>query len=83
MVTEDVVIPLAFTEPMDWTFRLVAPGGAIAAAASGSGSEASISWDGMIDGQAAGRSVYTIEVDAVTLDDGEVPDAGTVVARLV
>ena len=73
VVTEDVVIPLAFTEPMDWTFRLVAPGGAIAAAASGSGSEASVSWDGMIDGQAAGRSVYTIEVDAVTLDDGEVP----------
>ena len=73
VVTEDVVIPLSFTEQMDWTFRLIAPGGDLASEASGTGLVATVEWDGMIDGVAAGRGVYTIEVDAVTIDDGEVP----------
>lgn len=73
VVTEDVVIPFWFTEDMDWTFRLVGPGGTVAHEVSGSGDSATVVWDGAMDGEPAGRGIYTIEIDAVTVDDGEVP----------
>ncbi len=73
IVTEDVTIPFSFTEPMDWTFRLVDRDGTVVTEDTGSGSSATVTWDGMIDGEPAGRSVYTIEIDASTVDDGEVP----------
>jgi hypothetical protein len=70
---EDVSIPFSFSEPMDWVFRLVTSSGDTIVQTTGSGSSGTGTWDGMIDGQTASRGNYTIEIDAVTQDDGETP----------
>ena len=72
-VTEDVEIPFSFTEAMDWDFRLLTESGIVISESSGSGISDVGTWDGKIDGQPAARGLYTIEIDAVTQDDGEVP----------
>ena len=73
VVTEDAQIPFSFTEPMDWTFRLLSPDGPVTLEISGTGTSGVVQWDGMADGQPGGRGPYSIELDAVTVDDGEVP----------
>lgn len=73
VLDQPTTFPFTFTEPMEWTFRLFDPSGTEIVTESGSGSGGEVLWDGLVDGGPAERGAYRVELDAATLDDGEVP----------
>ena len=48
-----------FSETVDWTFDVHAPGGAVIATQSGSGSSSTAAWDGLVGGAAVADGTYS------------------------